>query len=613
MRLKTIFTALIDLSVVWLLMVLFDRILLHWWFIHSWILFTVLFYAYNVACMLWSGQTVGKAIIGCVILQNNEKKLRISDTMIREMIKTLLVVCMPISIFLFSSLYHHGLGFPVKILLGYFVIFMIFFCIDKMPWDWICKTKRNKITTTKYGMLKLAVAYVLLGLTTYLTLLIYNNKGNSGTSSYLGLKFPFRLLEYPDNKNIAAYKDWLAQPLPDAKDYVLSLFDRYDIVVLEEGTHDAIPQWDLIYDIVSDNRFIEKAGTVFTEYGSSLLQEDLNTVLQTNYDDSILLTKDLVASVNMRPMGYCFLNYLVKLNRLNSTLPDSLKIWNRGLCPEDGKYLSLVNYQDSAILHGTYYMHYDSCMAQAVIDWYAQTHCKCLVITNTIHAFAMQKEKQASLLYLNHLDKRQTQRIYDQYPVKTANVMFYHLPHFLPLIHNGKWGAAFKANQYKNAGFDLRATPFGGDDFDYHNFHKYEQGLKYQDVFHGIVFYAPENTFIFQDTVPYLKYAVEQEYLRYVKKGKADSNSLFTLQLFQQTQGNTSPTMTAKEILAIYDKPLSEQSFLHKIITSKVATLVTIGIWNFIDVLFAIVLVILSAFTILSKCLISVIKKAESH
>ena len=50
-------------------------------------------------------------------------------------------------------------------------------------------------------------------------------------------------------------------------DYVLGLFDRYDVVILGDRDHRDTVQFDLFEAIISDPRFVEKVGHVMTEFG----------------------------------------------------------------------------------------------------------------------------------------------------------------------------------------------------------------------------------------------------------------------------------------------------------------------------------------------------------
>jgi len=45
-------------------------------------------------------------------------------------------------------------------------------------------------------------------------------------------------------------------------EYTLSLFGKYDIVVLCERAHPETTQYNMIFELVSDKRFQQRAGTV---------------------------------------------------------------------------------------------------------------------------------------------------------------------------------------------------------------------------------------------------------------------------------------------------------------------------------------------------------------
>ena len=64
------------------------------------------------------------------------------------------------------------------------------------------------------------------------------------------------------------YEDFLADQHLSAKEYILSLFEKYDIVILCERDHREITQYDLILDVISDERFRAEVGNVYTEIGN---------------------------------------------------------------------------------------------------------------------------------------------------------------------------------------------------------------------------------------------------------------------------------------------------------------------------------------------------------
>lgn len=66
-----------------------------------------------------------------------------------------------------------------------------------------------------------------------------------------------------------------------AKEYIISLFDRYDIFVFCERTHDEMTQYELLMDIMADKRFQDQVGDVFMEIGGSNFDTSINNYLFT--------------------------------------------------------------------------------------------------------------------------------------------------------------------------------------------------------------------------------------------------------------------------------------------------------------------------------------------
>ena len=80
---------------------------------------------------------------------------------------------------------------------------------------------------------------------------------------------------------LARYVDFLAQEHQAPKDYILGLFEDHDIVVLCERMHAETTQYELISDLVSDPRFVERVGMVFTEIGTSSVNDELHDLMGT--------------------------------------------------------------------------------------------------------------------------------------------------------------------------------------------------------------------------------------------------------------------------------------------------------------------------------------------
>ena len=69
------------------------------------------------------------------------------------------------------------------------------------------------------------------------------------------------------NPELTKYVDFLEKQNVSAKDYVLGLFKKYDVVVLCERHHGEMTQYYLIYDIVSSPYFEKNVGNIFCGKG----------------------------------------------------------------------------------------------------------------------------------------------------------------------------------------------------------------------------------------------------------------------------------------------------------------------------------------------------------
>ena len=87
---------------------------------------------------------------------------------------------------------------------------------------------------------------------------------------------------------ILPYANFLEKQNTSAKDYILDLFKKYDIVILCERQHSETTQYDLIYNVVSSPYFQKNVGNIFTEVGSySNRQNTLNFTKTKFANDSV--------------------------------------------------------------------------------------------------------------------------------------------------------------------------------------------------------------------------------------------------------------------------------------------------------------------------------------
>lgn len=301
------------------------------------------------------------------------------------------------------------------------------------------------------------------------------------------------------HKHVAAidpYVSFLKKQKTEPVDYILDLFKKHDIVILCERMHPEITQWDMIYQITSDKRFIDEVGVVFTELGVVNLQPDLDDyLLKTDLSSEQANQKLLHIARNLSfwPIWQYtnIYNYLEKLRKLNGTLPQDKKI---------RLYFSDLPWDWSKITTGEQLVQEfnrlyqrDKLMADCVIQEVnrriaAGEKKKCLVVVNYRHAF-VQPERDNAGYYIQKA-----------FPGRVANVLINSVRPVtvrsdddidMDVIQDGKWDAAFEAVGNPDRGFDFKGSPFGGDSFDLFPFIPEIAAMHYEDMFTGFVFYKP--------------------------------------------------------------------------------------------------------------------------
>ncbi|MGB8657965.1 MAG: hypothetical protein WCE90_09315 [Candidatus Zixiibacteriota bacterium] len=302
------------------------------------------------------------------------------------------------------------------------------------------------------------------------------------------------------NPALQPYIDFLGKTKVSAKDYVLSLFENHDLVILCERDHRDITQYRLILDIIQDPRFINTVGNVFTEVGVSTLRPGISEFLHAEGlpDDSVQQkVLELHRNASFYPLwekqGFSYL--LRSLYELNQRLPKDDKV---DLYPSDMPFdwntmgeTRLREFWDTLPLR-------DSIMASQIIDNFERIRGsdtkrkKALVIMNYRHAFGHRFEHP-----VGKKPDNVGRFLFDKYGDKAANVYINFVAFAsvrsdnditLAPIQDGKWDAAFKVTGIENAGFNFEGSPFGEDSFDIWPF---KSPFKYQDVFTGFVFYLP--------------------------------------------------------------------------------------------------------------------------
>jgi hypothetical protein len=300
---------------------------------------------------------------------------------------------------------------------------------------------------------------------------------------------------YSDEIN--PYVRFLQSQHVSAKDYILSLFEKHDIVILCERIHTEFTQYNLFVSVVEDKRFIDSVGNIFTEIGSVSQSSDVAHFLHTENmspDSAKAAILNFQRNCSFWPLwpnkNLSF--FMQRLYDLDKKLPTRNKL---NLYPSDVPFT--WRDMDTTWLKtfwGRTASSRDSIMAQRIITTFDSiSHSpalrkKALVIMNYRHAFGHRWEYPVGVKPANV-----GRFLFDRYGERVANVYINGLAitegDNLAVIQEGKWDASFEVLNMEDVGFDFAYSPFGDDTFDIWPFKSHS--FKYKDVFNGFAFYLP--------------------------------------------------------------------------------------------------------------------------
>jgi len=321
------------------------------------------------------------------------------------------------------------------------------------------------------------------------------------------------------NPEIKAYADFLKNQNISAKNYVLSLFEKYDIVIISERLHYEYTQYELYLDIISDKQFIDSVGNIFVEVGVSSEQDKVEIFLKSEKLTEKIIEKkalEIYRNIPFLPSWdkTSYYDFLIQLYKINQDLEPSKKInlyysdvpfnWKRTKTKEQYKiFMDTISTRDSII-------------AKQIIDKFEiNNHKKALVILNYRHGFT-------NIRYVKGGEKAENTGRYlkEKYENRIASVLINDLcskDDTFFSYQNGKWDATFKLLDKKNIGFDFNKSPFGNDSFD---MYPIVNDLTYNDVFTGFIYTSPIDSFIFKKGVKnYISNDFKSEYLRRIEIG----------------------------------------------------------------------------------------------
>ncbi|MDR1182062.1 MAG: hypothetical protein LBL13_08820 [Bacteroidales bacterium] len=309
------------------------------------------------------------------------------------------------------------------------------------------------------------------------------------------------------SKEIIPYVDFLKAQEMSGKDYIFHLFEKYDIVVLCEGDHREYTQYDFYYDIVTDARFAEMQGAIYTEVFS---MAGTKIFERFNYSEDSAHVQQVIDSIQFGtgvfPMWtkrniYDFLTRLYYFNR--TAAPDKRIRWAGA-----DRYINWFEIRTKEDVEQTYKpmlegSNRDKYMAENIYrDFMQHGQKKSLVVMNYRHSFMNDSWTSANtgdgkvIGNMAAILKHRLQGRVTNVWVHSVNVSS---NTFAPVLE-GKLDAAFLALSNPSLGFDMQGSPLGDKFFELWTAKKHT--LTFQDVFHGYVFYNPVSAQRLYDGIP---------------------------------------------------------------------------------------------------------------
>ena len=304
------------------------------------------------------------------------------------------------------------------------------------------------------------------------------------------------------------YYEFLKKQNQSPKDYIFELFKTNDIIILGERDHRDTTQYDLILDILKDDRFIQNIGYVYSEVGVVNQTEWGNKVVKGNFKNQKSFEKEFVKlyrELDFNPLWdkYNMIKYLKGIYNINRDLKENEKI-TVGFTDCAFEWEGMTKEKYKAFEEKNLYRlnTRDSIMALNFISLYEKQkpvngRKKALYIQSRPHA------EKVDTIFVSKRIKKVGAYLKDKYndQIKTVALNWYNwVPtewqneiwgngHKIELSNDGKWDAAFELNGNKPIGFSIKESPFGKTFYDYP--YNNPKTLLYEDIIDGFIFYKP--------------------------------------------------------------------------------------------------------------------------
>lgn len=306
----------------------------------------------------------------------------------------------------------------------------------------------------------------------------------------------------PTSHSVIDYIDYLNENRKGINDYIMKLYEDYDHIILSERYHPEMTQYDMIYNLVTDERFVNNIGNVFTEIGNESSRGAYNEFVNTSFPNDSIIEENL--------SNFLIENQAVHLLWYNTNWFEFLKrmyYFNHG----KDKKVNILFADRNWIDKRDELDYRDSIMADNIIETIITDSLKkSLTIMNSRHAFLT----PGNCGYY----------IEQKFPGKVANVLInFGKINSLALLQgkediepyqSEKWDVAFEEIPDSAFAINFKGSPFGKDHFDMFLVWKRENLLmNYEDVFTGLIYYQPVGKQFFSYGYPHILDSINEQKL----------------------------------------------------------------------------------------------------
>ena len=288
------------------------------------------------------------------------------------------------------------------------------------------------------------------------------------------------------------YVTFLKQNNTPPTDYLKTLFQEKDLVMICERDHREITQYDLFYDIVSQDWFANHVRNIIFETPSVSIQNELDNLLlaKSLTDEEIeVKAKHIYQNLSFAPLWEKtnLYTFIIKVAHLNRERSNNKKIRIIG-ADQKFSWDNIDNNEDYKEFEKTLDDR-DRDMAKNISTWYrSNPNGKALIIMNYRHAYTniYWNKKQKTDNVGRYLKEEFSDKLTNIFLNSYANRRYSRKG---KLHAKGKWDIAFHENNNNPVAFCLKDSPFGNDRFD--DYPYISTKLKWNDVFDHFIFYNP--------------------------------------------------------------------------------------------------------------------------